>query len=166
MLKANEYIFNELFGIDSYTFSQFHKASERGMTPIRRSLKRVIKSAQKQLKTKIGDFSYIRQFDAVSHSAKVLDKKYLDRKYYICLMMGEDLYLEEFSPFEPTPGIGYAIDGLYSEPIVIPVSAMKRIFDCIPESAYDLQDNFCRVNKDDFKEGVRSFLSQQEKKPL
>ena len=166
MLKPKDYIFNDFFGIDQDTFSQFHKASERGMTPIRRSLKRVIKSAQKQLKTKIGDFSYIRQFDAVSHSAKVLDKKYLDRKYYICLMMGEDLYLEEFSPFEPTLGIGYAIDGLYSEPIVFPVSAMKRIFDCIPESAYDLQDNFCRVNKDDFKEGVRSFLSQQEKKPL
>ncbi len=166
MLKPKDYIFNDFFGIDQDTFSQFHRANERSMTHVRRGLKRVIKDAQKQFKTKIGDFTFIRQFDPLSHSVKVADKKYTNRRYYICLMRGQDLFLEDFSPFEPIPGTGYAIDGLYDATIVIPIFALKKIFDCIPADAYELEDGCCRISKEDFKEGVRSFLSRQEEKRL
>ena len=118
MLKPNFDILKNQFGIDYDRAIQFHRSSERCMCHVKHNLERMIKKVQKQCKVKLTGFSYIRECDRLSHTTKVASVK-TNRKFYICLMLGSMLYLENFKPNNSFDDSVYAIEGLDST--VIPI---------------------------------------------
>jgi hypothetical protein len=163
MLKTNLTLLNNTFGIDYEKASQFHRASERCMSYIRPSLKRIIKEVEKKQKAKLTGFSYIRQHDRASHTTKVADRKN-KRKYYIGLMLGRMLYLDEFNPYCYFDNSFYAIDGLGSSVITMPAALLREIFKYIPVSSYDVEDDRCCIEKEVFLAGIREFAEHSADK--
>ena len=143
-------------GLTLEVSSQYHRASERCMSHVRQSFKRIIKETEKLTKLKLSKVSYIREHDRVSHSAQVTDSN--RRRFYICLMLGDRLYLNEFSPGGQVESF-YVIAGLKSYSIVFSAANLRNIFDCIPNSAYDLNDGCCSVSKEDFLLGVHIYAT-------
>ena len=156
------YLLSNFVSIDQDIVSQYHRASERCMAHVRPSLRRLAKEAERKMKVKLTGFSYIRQHDFISHSTQVQDK--YKRKFFICLMMGQELYLDEFNPHNPREASFYVLE---IEKLTVTVSAavLSEVFKLIPAGAYDLSDNRCRINKDDFLDGIRAYadLLQQKK---
>ena len=145
-----------------YQPSRICRAREKCMSHIRPSLQRIIKDAGKKMKARLTGFSYIREYDLLSHATKVVDKK-TDRRVYICLMLGHDLYLEDFYPDDLDDENFYAIAGLCPEMVVLPSARLKEIFSCISNNNYDVKENRCRIKKADFLAGVRLYAAQKRK---
>lgn len=148
-------------GLTPEVASQYHRASERCMSHISRSLKQIIKDTEKRTKLKLSKLTFIREHDSVSHSAQVTDKK--RRRFYICLMMGDTVYLEEFNPYKLDESY-YIIAGIGSSITIVSASVLRSIFDCIPDDVCDLGENRCRVSKKDFLSGVHVYVSLQPQK--
>ena len=163
MLKPNFDILKNQFGIDYDRAIQFHRSSERCMSHIKHNLERMIKKVQKQCKVKLTGFSYIRECDRLSHTTKVASVK-TNRKFYICLMLGSMLYLENFKPNNSFDDSVYAIEGLDSTVIPIPAPFLREIFKYIPFDAYDYKDDLCCIEKDVFLAGVREHAKRKPKK--
>ena len=165
MLKPNFDILKNQFGIDYDRAVQFHRSSERCMCHVKHNLERMIKKVQKQCKVKLTGFSYIRECDRLSHTTKVASVK-TNRKFYICLMLGSILYLENFKPNNSFDDSVYAIEGLDSTVIPIPAPFLREIFKYIPFDAYDYKDDLCCIEKDVFLAGVREHARHTpQKKP-
>ncbi len=156
-----QYRYGNLFGIEQGIISQYHKVNERSMAHVRPSLRRIKTETEKQIKLKLTGISEIREYDRASHSAKVEDKK--KRRFYISLMLGNNLYLDEFSPYSSVDKVYYVIAGLRPSTFILSASILKGIFQCIPKNAYDYCGNRCRVSKADFLSGVHKYASLQEK---
>ena len=163
MLKPNFDILKNQFGIDYDRAVQFHRSSERCMCHVKHNLERMIKKVQKQCKVKLTGFSYIRECDRLSHTTKVASVK-TNRKFYICLMLGSMLYLENFKPNNSFDDSVYAIEGLDSTVIPIPAPFLREIFKYIPFDAYDYKDDLCCIEKDVFLAGVREHAKRKPKK--
>ena len=163
MLKPNFDILKNQFGIDYDRAVQFHRSSERCMCHVKHNLERMIKKVQKQCKVKLTGFSYIRECDRLSHTTKVASVK-TNRKFYICLMLGSILYLENFKPNNSFDDSVYAIEGLDSTVIPIPAPFLREIFKYIPFDAYDYKDDLCCIEKDVFLAGVREHAKRKPKK--
>ena len=163
MLKPNFDILKNQFGIDYDRAIQFHRSSERCMCHIKHNLERMIKEVQKRCKVKLTGFSYIRECDRLSHTTKVASVK-TNRKFYICLMLGSMLYLENFKPNNSFDDSVYAIEGLDSTVIPIPAPFLREIFKYIPFDAYDYKDDLCCIEKDVFLAGVREHAKRKPKK--
>ena len=163
MLKPNFDILKNQFGIDYDRAVQFHRSSERCMCHVKHNLERMIKKVQKQCKVKLTGFSYIRECDRLSHTTKVASVK-TNRKFYICLMLGTMLYLENFNPQNLFDDSVYAIEGLDSTVIPIPAPFLREIFKYIPFDAYDYKDDLCCIEKDVFLAGVREHAKRKPKK--
>ena len=163
MLKPNFDILKNQFGIDYDRAIQFHRSSERCMSHVKANLERMIKKVQKQCKVKLTGFSYIRECDRLSHTTKVASVK-TNRKFYICLMLGSILYLENFKPNNSFDDSVYAIEGLDSTVIPIPAPFLREIFKYIPFDAYDYKDDLCCIEKDVFLAGVREHAKRKPKK--
>ena len=163
MLKPNFDILKNQFGIDYDRAVQFHRSSERCMCHVKHNLERMIKKVQKQCKVKLTGFSYIRECDRLSHTTKVASVK-TNRKFYICLMLGTMLYLENFKPNNSFDDSVYAIEGLDSTVIPIPAPFLREIFKYIPFDAYDYKDDLCCIEKDVFLAGVREHAKRKPKK--
>ena len=157
MLKPNFDILKNQFGID------YDRASERCMCHVKHNLERMIKKVQKQCKVKLTGFSYIRECDRLSHTTKVASVK-TNRKFYICLMLGTMLYLENFNPQNILDDSVYAIEGLDNTVIPIPAPFLREIFKYIPFDAYDYNDDLCCIEKDVFLAGVREHAKRKPKK--
>ena len=165
MLKTNYDILKNRFGINYDQAMQFHRANERCMCHIKHSLERIIKAVQKKGKFKLTGFSFIRQCDNCSHITKVLSVN-TNRKFYICLMLGSMLYLENFDPTNSRDDSVYVIEGLKSTTIPIPAALLRDIFKHIPVDAYTFKDDLCCIEKDVFLEVVREIApSRAKKKP-
>ncbi len=164
MLKPNLNILNDCFGIDPYRAAQYHRANERRMSYLKPSFKRVIREVEKKYKVKLTGFSYIRQHDIVSHTTKVADRQQ-NRTYYICLMMGSMLYLEEFNPYDFYNNSSYSICGLCSSVITITSAVLREIFRYIPVTSYNVEDGRCCIEKNVFLAGVHSYSEQPPEKP-
>ena len=123
----------------------------------------MIKEVQKRCKVKLTGFSYIRECDRLSHTTKVASVK-TNRKFYICLMLGSMLYLENFKPNNFFDDSVYAIEGLDSTVIPIPAPFLREIFKYIPFDAYDYKDDLCCIEKDVFLAGVREHAKRKPKK--
>ena len=163
MLKPNFDILKNQFGIDYDRAVQFHRSSERCMCHVKHNLERMIKKVQKQCKVKLTRFSYIRECDRLSHTTKVASVK-TNRKFYICLMLGTMLYLENFNPQNILDDSVYAIEGLDNTVIPIPAPFLREIFKYIPFDAYDYNDDLCCIEKDVFLAGVREHAKRKPKK--
>ena len=163
MLKPNFDILKNQFGIDYDRAIQFHRSSERCMCHIKHNLERMIKEVQKRCKVKLTGFSYIRECDRLSHTTKVASVK-TNRKFYICLMLGTMLYLENFNPQNILDDSVYAIEGLDNTVIPIHASMLCEIFKYIPASEYDYEDDLCCIEKDIFLAGVREHARHMPKK--
>ena len=164
MLKPNLNILNDFFGIDPYMATQYHRANERRMSYLKPSFKRVIREVEKKYKVKLTGFSYIRQHDLVSHTTKVADRQ-RNQTYYICLMMGNMLYLEGFNPYNFYDESSYSISGLASSVITITSAVLRDIFQYIPITSYEMEDGQCCIEKEVFLAGVQSYREQPPKKP-
>ena len=163
MLKPNFDIIKNQFGISYEQAMQFHRSSERCMSHVKANLERMIKKVQKQCKVKLTGFSYIRECDRLSHTTKVASVK-TNRKFYICLMLGTMLYLENFNPKNSFDDSVYAIEGLDNTVIPIHAAALRDIFKYIPFDAYDYKDDLCCIEKDVFLAGVRDHARHTPKK--
>ncbi len=161
MLKPNLTVLNDFMGIDPYIASQYHRASERSMVSIKRNFIRAIKEVQKKYKVKLAGFSYIREHDSISHTTKVVERKW-KRKYYICIMLGERLYLEEFNPYDFFDDSVYVIVGVDSSTIVLSSYILREIFRFILFKDYDFEDNRCCVDKNVFRAGIREYLAHRK----
>lgn len=161
-MKTNYNILQQFFGIAPDCALQYHRANERCMAHVRPSLKRIKRDIEKRIKQKLKGFSYIREFDAASHSVKVTDRKM--RKIYISLMLGQNLYLDEFCPFGLKDETFYAIEGLTNSWIILSATMLRDIFTYIPSDTYELGDNYCQVTKTAFMDGARTFASRKKRK--
>ena len=163
MLKPNFDIIKNQFGISYEQAMQFHRSSERCMSHVKANLERMIKKVQKQCKVKLTGFSYIRECDRLSHTTKVASVK-TNRKFYICLMLGTMLYLENFNPQNILDDSVYAIEGLDNTVIPIHSSMLCEIFKYIPFDSYDYKDDLCCIGKVVFLAGVREYTKRKPKK--
>ena len=154
-------LLNDWFGIETDVVAQYHRASERKMSFVRPSFKRTISEVEKKYKVKLTGFSYIREHDSISHTTKVADRN-RNRKYFICIMMGGRLYLEEFNPYDFFEDSVYVIVGLGSSSIVLPAFRLREIFMYIPVKDYEFGDNRCCIDKDVFRAGVREYLAHRK----
>ncbi len=157
----NKYRFGSLFGLDKEA-TGYYRASERCMAHIRPSLIRIKSETEKQIDQKLSRISEIRAFDLVSHSAKVVDKK--ERQFFICLMLGQYLYLDEFFPRCIKEKRYYVLAGIRSSSYILSASIIKGIIDCLPPDSYIYHDGFCRVSKKTFLNGVHTYASHQKRR--
>lgn len=163
MLKPNFEILKNQFGISYEQAMQFHRSNERCMSHVKANLERMIKEVQKQCKVKLTGFSHIRECDRLSHATKVASRQ-TNRKFYICLMLGSMLYLENFNPKNSFDDSVYAIEGLDSTVLPIPAPFLREIFKYIPFDAYNFNDDLCCIEKDVFLAGVRKYVKQTPKR--
>ena len=161
-MKMNHNVLQQLFGSIPDCKVQYYRANKRCMAHVQASLKRIKSDIEKRIKQKLTGFSYIREFDVASHSTKVADRK--RRKIYISLMLGQNLYLDEFCPFGPKDETFYVIEGLSSSWIILSATMLKDIFAYIPTDTYELGDNYCQVTKTAFIAGARTFASRMKRK--
>lgn len=157
------YQFNEFIGLaPAEVASQYHRASKKSMSFIRPSLKRLVEETQKELNVKLTGFSYIREYNTSCHATKVAEKK-TDKRYFICLMFGPSLYLEDFDPQNGADDSVYVIGGMSTSKVIISAGDLRAVFRFIPQEDYDLSQRRCSISKEKFYAGVRRYMEAQKK---
>ena len=157
------FLFDDYFGDPSDGISfQYHRARERCMNSVRPSLRRLVTETEKERKVKLGMFTFIREFCVSCHAAKVLEAG-TNRRYYISLMLGPELYLEEFDPGNLHADSIYVIAGLSSSKIIITADRLREVFRFIPDYDYDLSGRRCYISKEKFCAGFRRCLKEKQK---
>ena len=157
------YQYSEFIGFaPAEVASQYHRASKKSMSFVRPSLRRLVDETQKELNVKLTGFSYIREYNISCHATKVAEKK-TNKRYYICLMFGSTLYLEEFNPQNGADDSVYVIGGMFTSKVIVSAGDLRAVFSFIPKDDYDLSQRCCSISKGKFYAGVRRYMEAQKK---
>lgn len=157
----NKYRYGSLFGIDEEELTQYHRASDLRVSYAVPSLKRIKSEIEKKINLKLTGIAQVRLYDVLSHSAKVRDKK--KRQYYISLMLGKYLYLDEFVPGCILDNRYYVLAGISPSTFILSATMIKEILACLPSGSCDYRDGRCKISKHAFLAAVHKYSKRRKK---